>query len=236
MDVKLLYNSPLWLAIHGARTCYDSLSASDTKANLEPDKLGEKDKNLLKKLIELGHLSVIEHINYSFEINGITRGALIELTRHRIASYSVKSTRYTLSKNLKNEKDFVRSDGGLEYDAYERAEKYINVSGDEKIAERQIFQLQMILDILKFGYSNDIAKNLNVESLKTNLIFTINARSLRNFFSLRLSPKAHYEIRTLAINLALQLPKEHLTLYSDIFEKYGMPIVKVGIDGATGMG
>lgn len=117
-QVKLLYNSPLKLAIYGARICYNSFDKSDTKPCTECVGIGkavyfsvveeiavkcstcggegyiygEEDLKLIERLRNDGHHSVFEHIYYTFEIDGISRALLQELVRHRIASYSVKST------------------------------------------------------------------------------------------------------------------------------------------------
>lgn len=96
MKVKLLNATPLEIAVKAIRKCYDSCG----------DNLGEKDLKLLRSIIKNKHLSTVEHIYFSFEIDGISRAALQELVRSRIASYSVRSTRYTLRKDLQNEPSF----------------------------------------------------------------------------------------------------------------------------------
>ena len=93
MRVELLHFTPIEIAINAIRTCYNSCDKSDD--------LGEKDIKLIKSIIANNHTSTIEHISYNFKISGISRACLQELARHRIASLSVKSTRYTL-RELKN--------------------------------------------------------------------------------------------------------------------------------------
>lgn len=122
MKVTLLHNTPLYIAAHGARTCWDSGDKSDTKlcqlqasqeAILEDNYgfnsdnvIGPNDAALIERVgNKFKHQSVLEHVSYNFYIEGVSRALLQELARHRIASYSVKSTRYTL-KELKEEEPF----------------------------------------------------------------------------------------------------------------------------------
>ena len=103
MTVTLLHNSPLYIAAHGARTCWDSGDKSDTVNNI----CGDKDRELIDRVgNKFRHASILEHLVYTFYIEGVSRALLQELARHRIASYSVKSTRYTISE-LRKEDSFI---------------------------------------------------------------------------------------------------------------------------------
>lgn len=107
MEVKLLEHTKLSNAVIGARTCYDSFNKGGNY-HIATDDITEADKNLLNTLINVKkHSSISEHIIYIFNIKGISRLVLQELARHRIASYSVKSSRYVLKKHLANEKSFL---------------------------------------------------------------------------------------------------------------------------------
>lgn len=111
IKVTLLHHTPLYIASDGARTCWSSQDKSDTpkpqasksgKVTYVPS-IGPKDLELLDRVgNRFHHASILEHISMNFFIDGISRACLQELARHRIASLSVKSTRYTL-KELKNE-------------------------------------------------------------------------------------------------------------------------------------
>ena len=99
MQVDLLSNTDLRICATAIRTCYQSFHLSDDG--------GEKDKALINKVGNINkHASTLEHLGYTFYISGISRALLQELARHRIASLSVKSTRYTL-KELENEEPFI---------------------------------------------------------------------------------------------------------------------------------
>ena len=197
MNIKLLNFTPLEIAIKAIRKCYDSCS----------DNLGEKDMKLLEAIIKNDHTSTIEHINYTFEIDGISRACLQELARHRHASLSVESTRYTLRNLIQEYKkdDFLYSD-------------YLVLTGDSQMDQWSIDSLNRVISLLEKGYKNDQAKYLLPESYKTNLIWTINARSLRNFLKLRSSSKALWEIRELANNIFNAIPDSHKILFKDIIK------------------
>lgn len=217
MKVTLLHHTPLSIAVTAARTCWDSFSKGGSY-ECPSDTLAEVDVALLDRLIHKNkHESIAEHISYSWSIEGLPRFVLQELCRHRLASYSVKSTRYTL-KELKDEKPFVEGDmNKLDYLVYDwtRAAKYINL--DEPFNPRfQVVQLELLRQSVKENTSLDSVKDLVPESYLTNLVWTINVRSLRNFLHLRISKAAHYKIRELAELIYDEIPKEHKFLFEDL--------------------
>lgn len=152
---------------------------------------------------------MLEHLFYSFDIRGISRACLQELARHRMASLSVKSTRYTL-KELNKENSFLP----LCKDNYKRAEKFIVLQGHELIDFNAIHALENLRLAVKDGIANDIAKYIIPECYKTELVWSINARSLQNFLELRTAKVALKEIRELAYSVYKALPQEHLYLFS----------------------
>lgn len=197
MKVKLLNATPLKIAIEAIRRCYDSCG----------DDLGKKDLKLLKSIIKNGHTSTIEHIVFTFDIQGISRAALQELARHRIASLSVESTRYTLKK-LKN------------IDSREfKYEDYLVETGNTIVDIYSRVGLDRTISCLNDNIKNDLTKYTLPESYKTSLIWTINARSLRNFLELRSSSKALWELRALSIEIIDSLPEEYLILFEDIIKE-----------------
>ncbi len=128
IKVTLLHSTPLHIASDGARTCWSSQDKSDTckheavtytsrlddsirtecsiceTEHLDIVNIGPKDLALIDRVgNQFHHASILEHISFNFFIDGISRACLQELARHRIASLSVKSSRYTL-KELKDEK------------------------------------------------------------------------------------------------------------------------------------
>ncbi|ARJ57430.1 FAD-dependent thymidylate synthase [Campylobacter cuniculorum] len=201
MQITLLSYTPLSVCSHAIRTCWQSFERGDNG--------GEKDKELIDRVgNKFKHASTLEHLNYTFYIQGISRACLQELARHRHTSPSVKSTRYTL-KELRNESEFKEND-------FKNASRYLVFCGNEKVDNASIRALENLRMILQESISLDLAKYCLPESYKTELTLTINARSLQNFLSLRSSKSALWEIRNLANALFKALPNEH----QFVFESY----------------
>lgn len=219
MNVKLLEHTHLSSAVIAARTCWNSFHKGGLY-DCPTNEITEEDKTLLSRLLfKNKHESIFEHIVYVFNILGIPRLCLQELSRHRIASYSVESTRYTLKK-LKYEESFK----SYILDRYEyiydldRASKFIEIN-PEVNTNFQVQQLEFVREVLLDGASIDDVKYLLPENYLTDLVWTINVRSLRNFLQLRLSKSAHKSIRALANEMLTSLPVEHLFLYKDLLEE-----------------
>ncbi len=200
MEITLMHHTPLEVCAYAIRTCWQSFDKSDNG--------GEKDKALIDRVgNKYKHSSTLEHLVYTFYIKGVSRALLQELSRHRIASLSVKSTRYTL-KELKDKEPFKEDD-------FEKAEEFIVLTGNNIVDNASIQALNNLQAILKKGIANDIAKFCLPESYKTELTWTINARSLQNFLNLRSNKSALWEIRALANNLYKALPKEHQYIFTE---------------------
>jgi thymidylate synthase (FAD) len=163
------------------------------------------------------HASTIEHLTYNFDIDGISRACLQELSRHRIASLSVKSSRYTL-KELKDEDAFVNealSQYILDDEMRQRAQKYVVFTEDDDVNASIVLCLECLRWCIAQGSSNDFAKYTLPEAYKTSLIWSINARSLQNFLELRTNKAALWEIRKLANEIYDKLPQDHKFLFSE---------------------
>lgn len=204
MEVKLLNFTPLWVCSNAIRTCWQSFDKGDNG--------GEIDKELINRVgNKFKHASTLEHLHYNFYIKGISRALLQELARHRMASLSVKSTRYTL-KELKKESEFKIGD-------FENASRYIVLTGNEMVDNYSIQALENIRQILNKINTLDIAKYALPECYKTELTWSINARSLQNFLHLRTSKSALWEIRNLAYEIYNSLPDEHKFIFEESIYK-----------------
>ena len=194
MQVTLLHHTPLQICSNAIRTCWQSFDKSDDG--------GQKDRDLIDRVgNKYKHSSTLEHLHYNFYIKGISRALLQELARHRIASLSVKSTRYTL-KELKEAQT-------IEY------EKFLVMTQNEAVDSASKEALDRLQAILQSGVSNDVAKYCLPESYKTELTWSINARSLQNFLSLRSDKAALWEIRDLANAVFASLPQGHRYLFEN---------------------
>ena len=216
MQVKLLHSTPLWICSAAIRRCWASEAKSDTFINDRPASIdrdgaivcGIKDKELIERIGNKNkHKSTLEHLVYSFDVDGISRACLQELARHRIASYSVKSSRYTLKeiKNLGSDVNTVLP--------------YFVSTGNKTIDETNHSAMIELREALKEGISNDEAKYCLPEAYKTSLVMTINARSLQNFLELRSSSAALWEIRLLAQAIYDAIPDDHKYLFKECMQQ-----------------
>ena len=183
------------------RTCYRS----------EPK--GEPEK-FIKKIIDSNHLSVIEHLLATVRI--ITdRGVLAELTRHRLASFSVESTRYV--NYSKKGLEFIKPCfwdfepiNTLQYDKW----------SDGKLSQYQLWLTAMqhaentYLQLIKSGATPQEARSVLPMSLKTEIIMSANLREWLHIFKLRCSEKSHPSIREIMIPLREEFAKRLPVIFS----------------------
>ena len=187
----------------GARLCY---------AGGNVDKLMEKvsrqdQQAFLEKLMGMGHESVLEHVSFTFLIEGVSRVLLAQLTRHRIASFSVQSQRYVSYKD------------GFGY----VVPPAIAALGEDAAAEYrgQMAQMQQWYENWqeRLGAagekSNEDARFVLPNACETRMVITMNARELMHFFSLRCCNRAQWEIRALAWEMLRLAEKAAPTLFKN---------------------
>ncbi len=187
----------------------NNCNAEFTSPNYDKQ-IGSKDLALIDRVgNQFHHASILEHISFNFFIDGISRACLQEVARHRLASPSVKSSRFTL-KELKNEYFTIPKD----YDSieWEIIDKYIVRTGDLDVDIFSVRALKNLSSLIQSGKSNDKAKYCMPESYRTQLTWTINMRSLQNFLSLRTDRKALPEIQLLARLIYKALPADAQSL------------------------
>ncbi len=188
-----------------ARTCYSAAEYDELRTLVD-----EKDQaGFLRRIVASGHLSVLEHASFTFFVSGVSRALLAQITRHRIASFSVQSQRY------------VSLAEGFGYIVPPR----IKALGPEAVSrfERQMAEMQKwygewqeLLGGTGEG-SNEDARFVLPNACETHITLTMNARELLHFFSLRCCRRAQWEIRALATEM-LRLCKEKAPV---IFESAG---------------
>ena len=227
--VKLLSHTPdpEKLVAAAARLCY-----SETGAEHLLERLDEKKSTaFLDMLASLGHESPAEHVSFTFAIEGVSRAFLAQITRHRIASYSVQSQRYVSLDNFEYivppavEKDSEAEAAFL--DAVEEAGKRYHELSEilfrnhikrllaegvpEKEAEKQARKL-----------ANEDARFVLPNACETKMMVTMNARSLLNFFAHRCCTRAQWEIRGVADEM-LRLVRE---IAPTLFRLAGPPCLR----------
>ena len=193
MKVTLLHYTPLWVCAKAIRTCWDSHDKSDTVDGT----CGERDKALIERVANKNkHSSVLRHLNYTFDISGISTKTLLAFTRHKAGvEFSVQSTRYT-TKRRREDLQFTRT-----------SNDYIND------------KLQDIMDIvdeaIEEGYSNDDISMLLPQAYQYSCVVTMNAQAIQHFLNLRVKMDAHYDIRMLAHSLFEEIPDDHKYLFKE---------------------
>ena len=172
----------------GARLCYSRATIDDLT-----QRVSAKDQSdFVQKIMGMGHESVLEHASFTFGVEGVSRVLLAQLTRHRLASFSVQSQRYVSYEN------------GFGYIVPPKIEDL----GEEAKAEyeRQMQQMHEWYcawqEKLGTGEgSNEDARFVLPGACETRLMMTMNVCELRHFFSLRMCSRAQWEIRAMATEM-----------------------------------
>lgn len=182
-----------------ARLCYSPVGVDELE-----DKLSDEDvEKLVRFVIKSGHHSTVEHINFTFAVDGVSRALTHQLVRHRIASYNQQSQRYV---KFKDNFEYI-TPPSIEKDKSIR-EKYNSlISG--------IHDLYM--ELLDSGIEAEDARYVLPNASETKIIVSMNARELLHFFTVRCCNRAQWEIRELAIRM-LKLVKRVAPV---VFEKAG---------------
>ena len=229
MKVELLQYNPDCekIVAAAAKLCYSSSGIEGILDGLDE----EKTQKFLDRLMSMGHESPVEHISFTFGIEGVSRSLLAQFTRHRIASYSVKSQRYV-------------SEGQFEFilppeieKIPEAKEEFLRAMDDDVKSYNKLADIlfeKHYNNMLKDGMDEKTAKNAAEKkaiedaryvlpnACETKMIVTMNARSLMNFFNHRCCERAQWEIRDLACEM-LKLVKD---IAPTLFKKAGPPCVK----------
>jgi thymidylate synthase (FAD) len=177
--------SPEEVVALGARLCYSKARVDDLL-----DKVEAKDQTeFVHKIMSMGHDSVLEHASFTFGIEGVSRTLLAQITRHRVASFSVQSQRYV---------------------SYEKGFGYIVPPKIEALGADAVAEFERQMDTMHQWYvqwqeklgtgegGNEDARFVLPGACETRMMVTMNVRELRHFFSLRMCSRAQWEIRALA--------------------------------------
>ena len=208
MNVTLIRHtlSPEELVALGARLCYSRTTLDDLQERVSSHDQTE----YVGRIMSMGHDSVLEHASFTFGIEGVSRALLAQITRHRLASFSVQSQRYVSYRN--GVFGFV-------------IPPKIAALGESACAE---FARQM--DIMNRWYNgwldmldNKYGKGDNEEDARfvlpnaceTRMMVTMNVRELRHFFSLRCCNRAQWEIRALADEMLRRCKEVAPLLFAD---------------------
>lgn len=204
------------------RLCYSPVGVEEIRDNTSD----EDAKNFVSRLSRLGHMSPMEHVSVTFAVEGVSRALTHQLVRHRIASYSQQSQRYVkldqfeyiIPKSIENNEEakkvFIQAmeDDQKAYDQITDAlyndhyQRLIEEGKSEKKAKSQAEKLA--IEDARYVFPN---------ACETKIVFTMNARQLLHFISLRSCNRAQWEIRLMAIEMLRKLKE----IYPGIFENAG---------------
>jgi thymidylate synthase (FAD) len=226
MNVKLIANTenPELVIATAAKLCYSASNIKDLMDNLTTNNI----EGFIQMLADMGHESPFEHVSFTFAVEDVSRVLEQQLTRHRIASYSIQSGRYVergnaefympgdIKENEEAKSIYMDIIEGTK-DAYEKIWqallhqylityyesnsklKILNI-GDRDVCFK-FFSEDKDLKIIYNKYKKKAVENARMvfpNSLKTKIIFTMNARTLFNFFAHRCCNRAQDEIKELA--------------------------------------
>lgn len=229
MKVKILTHTPNpeTTVAAAAKLCYSAVGVDEICEKMTPDSC-EKFINMLSSL---GHESPVEHVAFTFAIEGVSRALLAQITRHRIASYSVQSQRYVDKENFEYiippeieaipeaKQIFIKA---MEQDkeTYKLLDDILTKKHTEELISNGVDAKKAAIMGAKTAHED--ARFILPNACDTKIVMTMNVRSLYNFFSLRCCNRAQWEIRALACEMLRQCK----AVCPVLFAKAGPPCVR----------
>ena len=190
-SVKLLEYTPnpeRTIAL-AAKLCYSDATIENLQEGLDKSDV----QKFIERLRSFGHASPFEHASFTFGIEGVSRSLLAQITRHRIASFSVKSQRYVAANKSGDTFNYVIPEA-IEALGEEAVDKF-----KEQMAAMHEWYTEWQSALGgACEKSNEDARFVLPNAAETKMIVTMNARSLMNFFILRCCNRAQWEIREVA--------------------------------------
>ncbi|MBN2285078.1 MAG: FAD-dependent thymidylate synthase [Tissierellales bacterium] len=220
LKVRLISHTPdpEKLVAAAAKLCYSDLAADRIMTDLDD----KNTQDFIRMLMKLGHQSPVEHISFTFSVEGVSRTMTHQLVRHRIASYSQRSQRYVtegqfqyvvppyIKKNeeahrlfilaMENDQKYYDAISDLLYN--DHFNQFLKEGQDEKTAKRNA-EKQSIED----------ARYVLPNACETKIMLTMNARTLIHFFEVRCCERAQWEIRALADGMLHEAIKVAPTIF-----------------------
>ena len=206
MHVELLYHTPdpERAIATAARLCYAPVGAAELMETMSEERM----HSVLSTIMKSGHFSTLEHVSYTFAVDGVSRALTHQLVRHRLASFNQQSQRY------------VKFAGDVE------VVKPPTVAAQEDTSRVFDEAIDAVVDayhkLLDAGVPAEDARYLLPNAAETKIVITMNIRELLHFLSLRCCNRAQWEIRELA-NRMLELVRPTAPY---IFMDAGAPCVR----------
>ena len=234
LKVKLLAYTPDCekIVASAAKLCYSSSGVEDIMEGLTT----EKTNDFLEKLVSMGHESPIEHVTFTFGMEGVSRSLTHQLVRHRLASYSQKSQRYVTEGQF----DYIIPPE-IEKIPEAKALFLQSMEEDQKIYDELtvILKEKHYKDLIALGKSEKQAKSIAEKraiedaryilpnACETVIEVKMNLRSLIHFMNERLCTRAQWEIRQMALLMKKAIEEQYPELAKYLVPKCeiheGMP-------------
>lgn len=224
LKVKLVSytQNPEALVAASAKLCYSQLGGDEIMEDLTDENI----EKFLNMLMSFGHQSPIEHISFSFAVEGVSRTLTHQLVRHRIASYSQRSQRYVTEGQFQ-----YIVPPAIENDEHARRIFVEAMENDQKAYDKisELLRNKYIKENIENGMSEkkaashaekkaiEDARYVLPNACETKIMITMNARTLLHFFSVRCCNRAQWEIRAMADEML----KEVKNVAPTIFKKAG---------------
>lgn len=220
VNLKILSNTenPIEVIAMAGKLCY---SKSDIEGLLEKITPEEAEK-FVNRLVSFGHESPLEHVSFTFALEGVSRACTHQLVRHRIASYSQQSQRYVnldttfdyIVPNIIEDMDIAQSDMGYVRDFEEDMETIHDMylkwqNRIEKFVEETNYPTN---GMTPKKVANENARALLPNACETKIVFTYNLRTIINFIKHRKCRRAQDEIREVAIAMEQALVEKYPVL------------------------
>lgn len=202
VELLTMTPDPLPLIYAAFRQCYHAGFVADMWPRLLSGEISrDKQAEFVQSVLESGHDSPVEHVSFTFAVEGISRACSHQLVRHRIASYSQQSQRYV----DESEMDYVLPPAIARIP--EARERFEGLMQEISQAYRDLKGL--LSEHGRAKSANEDARFVLPQAAETKIVITMNCRSLLHFFSLRCCARAQWEIREMALAM-LALCRERL--------------------------
>lgn len=209
LKVILLHHTlhPEEVVAMAAKLCYSPSNIKSLRKRIKT----KDQKGFVEKLMQMGHMSPIEHASFTFLIEGISRACSHQLVRHRLASYSQQSQRY------------ISEEKGFEYiiPPTIKADREIKKYFKDFMAQAQRAYDEIVKRLHERGIRGELANQdarfVLPNAVETKIMVTMNARELLHFFRMRCCHRSQWEIRQMAEKM-LKICKK---VAPKIFEKGG---------------
>ncbi len=205
MNVKLIAYTPMpeTIVSAAAKNCYSATSVDTLMEGLT----SEKTESFLTMLTEIGHASPIEHASFTFAMEGVSRSLLAQITRHRMASFSVQSQRYVgehgfeyvIPHEIEDDPEacaLFRQAMEDDQKTYDELTSILMKKHKQRFLDEGCSEKEAVRKAEKKAIED--ARYVLPNACTTKIVMTANARSLYNFFQLRCCNRAQWEIRELA--------------------------------------